>query len=80
LGRPTSGTVESGGQDLAAIREGQLTRCARPRSASSPDFNLIPTLSAQENAETALVPLRVGMASGRREPRRSYPTSGSAIG
>ena len=35
-------------------------------------------LSAQENAEAALVPLRAGMASGRREPSR--PLSDVGLG
>jgi putative ABC transport system ATP-binding protein len=60
LDNPTSGTVEFDGQDLAALGEGGLTTV---RAASIgfifQTFNLIPTLSAQENVETALVPLRV---------------------
>jgi putative ABC transport system ATP-binding protein len=64
LDRPTSGRVEFDGQDLAAMRESQVTRV---RAASIgfifQTFNLIPTLSAQENVETALVPLGIGTAS-----------------
>ena len=60
LDRPTSGTVNLDGRNLAALRERQLTKV---RAASIgfifQTFNLIPTLSAQENVETALVPLRV---------------------
>jgi len=60
LDRPTSGRAELDGRDLAALREGQLTRV---RAASIgfifQTFNLIPTLSAQENVEAALVPLGV---------------------
>ncbi len=67
LDRPTSGIVEFRGQDLAALRETQLTRV---RAASIgfifQTFNLIPTLSAQENVEAALVPLGVS-DSQRRE-------------
>jgi putative ABC transport system ATP-binding protein len=52
------------------LRESQLTQV---RAASIgfifQSFNLIPTLSAQENVETALVPLGVG-ATERRE--RAY--------
>jgi putative ABC transport system ATP-binding protein len=66
LDRPTSGQVEFGGQDLAALRENELTRV---RAASIgfifQTFNLIPTLSAAENVETALVPLGVGAAERR---------------
>src|ERR1700688_4507753 len=53
LDRPTSGTVLFGGRDLARLRESQLTQV---RAASIgfifQSFNLIPTLSAQENVET----------------------------
>jgi putative ABC transport system ATP-binding protein len=66
LDRPTSGSVVLNGQDLAAISE---TRATKIRAASIgfifQTFNLIPTLSAQENVEAALVPLRVH-AAGRR--------------
>jgi putative ABC transport system ATP-binding protein len=61
LDRPTSGIVDFDGQDLAALRESQVTKV---RAASIgfifQTFNLIPTLSAQENVEAALVPLGVG--------------------
>jgi putative ABC transport system ATP-binding protein len=66
LDRPTSGTAVFNGQDLAAISE---TRATKIRAASIgfifQTFNLIPTLSAQENVEAALVPLRIH-AAGRR--------------
>jgi putative ABC transport system ATP-binding protein len=68
LDRPTSGTVEFDGEDLAGRRESQLTEV---RAASIgfifQSFNLIPTLSAQENVETALVPL--GIAGAERKER-----------
>jgi putative ABC transport system ATP-binding protein len=67
LDRPTSGVVEFDGQDLAAMRETQLTKV---RAASMgfifQTFNLVPTLSAQENVEAALVPLHVAGAERRR--------------
>jgi len=63
LDRPTAGVVEFDGQDLAALREAQLTKV---RAASMgfifQTFNLVPTLSAQENVEAALVPLHVSAA------------------
>ena len=66
LDRPTSGSVEFDGHDLAEMREGQVTRV---RAASMgfifQTFNLIPTLSAQENVEAALVPLGVPTAERR---------------
>jgi putative ABC transport system ATP-binding protein len=67
LDRPTSGTVELGGQNLALMREGKLTKV---RAASIgfifQTFNLIPTLNALENVEVALVPLGAGSAERRR--------------
>jgi putative ABC transport system ATP-binding protein len=60
LDRPTAGVVDFDGQDLAQMREVHLTQV---RAASVgfvfQTFNLIPTLSAQENVETALVPLGI---------------------
>jgi putative ABC transport system ATP-binding protein len=66
LDRPTSGRVEFDGQDLAAMRESEVTRV---RAASIgfifQTFNLIPTLSAQENVEVSLVPLGISPAERR---------------
>jgi putative ABC transport system ATP-binding protein len=68
LDRPTSGTVKLDGQDLTGLRESQLTRVrATSIGFIFQTFNLIPTLSAQENVEAALVPLGVG--AGPREGR-----------
>ncbi len=58
LNRPTSGIVDFDGRDLAQLRETQLTRVrAESMGFVFQTFNLIPTLSAQENVEVALVPL-----------------------
>jgi putative ABC transport system ATP-binding protein len=58
LDRPTSGTLELDGRNLTALRESQLTKVrATSIGFIFQTFNLIPTLSAQENVETALVPL-----------------------
>jgi putative ABC transport system ATP-binding protein len=60
LDRPSSGIVEFDGQDLAAMRESELTKVrAEKIGFIFQTFNLVPTLSAQENVEAALVPLRV---------------------
>jgi putative ABC transport system ATP-binding protein len=68
LDRPSSGTVEFRGQDLAALREGQLTQVrATSIGFIFQTFNLIPTLSAQENVEAALVPL--GVTNDERQER-----------
>jgi putative ABC transport system ATP-binding protein len=67
LDRPTSGEVRFEGNDLGVMRESQLTDLrARSFGFVFQGFNLIPTLSAQENVETALAPLRVS-TSERRE-------------
>jgi putative ABC transport system ATP-binding protein len=60
LDRPTEGRVEFTGQDLATAPEAQV----RKVRASSfgfifQTFNLIPTLTAHENVEAALIPLGV---------------------
>ena len=63
LDRPTSGIVDFDGQDLAAMRETQVTKVrAVSMGFIFQTFNLIPTLSARENVEVALVPLGVGAA------------------
>jgi putative ABC transport system ATP-binding protein len=68
LDRPTSGTVTFDDRDLATLPEGAVTRM---RAASIgfifQTFNLIPTLSAAENVETALVAL--GVAAPERRVR-----------
>jgi putative ABC transport system ATP-binding protein len=67
LDRPTSGSVEFDGRDLARLRETQVTRL---RAVSIgfifQTFNLVPTLSAAENVEAALIPLGTGLAERRR--------------
>jgi putative ABC transport system ATP-binding protein len=66
LDRPTSGIVEFDGQDLAAMRETQVTKVrAVSMGFIFQTFNLIPTLSALENVEVALVPLGTGAEERR---------------
>ena len=78
LDRPTSGTVDLAGRDLAALRERQLTQV---RAASIgfvfQTFNLIPTLSAQENVEASLVPL--GVAGPDRQARAARALAGVGL-
>ncbi|WP_407560759.1 ABC transporter ATP-binding protein [Streptomyces sp. 184] len=60
LDRATSGTLSLDGTDLGGLSEAALTRVrAATIGFVFQSFNLIPTLSAQENVETALVPLGV---------------------
>jgi len=68
LDRPSGGEVLYDGRDLAKLGEGAL---AELRSHGFgfifQSFNLIPTLTAQENVETALVPW--GVAGDERRSR-----------
>ncbi|MEU3554110.1 ABC transporter ATP-binding protein [Streptomyces fragilis] len=66
LDRPTAGSVVLDGVDLAKLSEARLTRIRSEKIGFVfQGFNLIPTLTAQENVETALVPLGV-----KRKERR----------
>jgi len=63
LDRPTSGSVLFDGDDLASMKESELTKLrSRAFGFIFQAFNLIPTLTAQENVETALVPLHLPSA------------------
>ncbi|EST32037.1 hypothetical protein M878_15800 [Streptomyces roseochromogenus subsp. oscitans DS 12.976] len=67
LDRPTSGEVVLDGIDLAKLSEARLTNVRSENIGFVfQSFNLIPTLTAQENVETALVPLGI-KAKERRE-------------
>jgi putative ABC transport system ATP-binding protein len=66
LDRPTAGTIEFDGADLTALPEAAASRVrARSIGFVFQTFNLIPTLSAAENVETALVPLGIAPAERR---------------
>jgi putative ABC transport system ATP-binding protein len=67
LDRPTSGSIMLAGQDLAELRESQVTKVrAESIGFIFQTFNLIPTLNAQENVEAALVPAKVSVAERRQ--------------
>ncbi|MFG2448647.1 ABC transporter ATP-binding protein [Streptomyces sp. NPDC048512] len=77
LDRPTSGSVELDGVDLASISEARLTRLrAEKIGIIFQSFNLIPTLTAQENVETALVPLGVKPAERRERAAEALRSVG----
>jgi putative ABC transport system ATP-binding protein len=79
LDRPTSGTLELDGRDLTALRESQLTKVrATSIGFIFQTFNLIPTLSAQENVETALVPLRADPVQRRDQATQALAEVGLA--
>ena len=66
LDRPSGGIVDFDGRDLAQLREAEMTRVrATSIGFVFQTFNLVPTLSAQENVEAALVPLHVSAAAQR---------------
>ena len=78
LDRPTSGTVQLESSSLSSLRDGKLTVIrATEIGFVFQGFNLIPTLTAQENVETALAPLKVsrGGAQAARPPRLSHPSA-----
>jgi putative ABC transport system ATP-binding protein len=61
LDRPSSGTLLFDGHDLGKLGEHELADLrARSFGFIFQAFNLIPTLTAQENVEVALVPLGTG--------------------
>jgi len=67
LDRPSSGIVMFAGHDLAQLREAQVTRLrAESIGFIFQTFNLVPTLSAAENVESALIPLGTRAAQRRR--------------
>jgi putative ABC transport system ATP-binding protein len=77
LDRPTSGSIEFAGQDLAEMREGQVTKVrAESIGFIFQTFNLIPTLSAQENVEVALVPEGFSGAERRRRAEKALSDLG----
>ncbi|MFB0632204.1 ABC transporter ATP-binding protein [Streptomyces sp. AB3(2024)] len=79
LDRPTTGQVVLDGLDLAAVSEARLTRVrAENIGFVFQSFNLIPTLTAQENVETALVPL--GLKAGERRARAAEALESVGLG
>jgi putative ABC transport system ATP-binding protein len=79
LDRPTSGTVSLDGKDLGRLGESQLTRLrARSIGFIFQTFNLVPTLSAAENVEAALIPLRAGSGERRRRVSAALDSVGLA--
>jgi putative ABC transport system ATP-binding protein len=77
LDRPTAGSLEFNGRDLARLGETAMTKVrAQSIGFIFQTFNLIPTLSAQENVETALVPLGVSAASRRSRAAEALDSVG----
>jgi putative ABC transport system ATP-binding protein len=79
LDRATAGTVELNGRDLTRLGEGAMTEVrAESIGFIFQTFNLIPTLSAQENVETALVPLRIADAQRKSRAAQALASVGLA--
>jgi putative ABC transport system ATP-binding protein len=79
LDRPTHGTVELDGTVLGALGESRLTRLrAESIGFIFQTFNLVPTLSAAENVEAALIPLGIGRASRRTRVAAALESVGLA--
>ena len=79
LDRATSGSLELDGRDLTRLGEGAMTKVrANSIGFIFQTFNLIPTLSAQENVETALVPLGVSNASRKSRAAQALASVGLA--
>ncbi|MFF5564354.1 ABC transporter ATP-binding protein [Streptomyces sp. NPDC012623] len=77
LDRPTGGTIEFDGVSLADLSEAKLTKVrAESIGFVFQSFNLIPTLTAQENVETALVPLGLKGAARREQAARALESVG----
>jgi putative ABC transport system ATP-binding protein len=77
LDRPTGGSLKFDGQELSKMGEIQLTRLrAQNFGYIFQSFNLIPTLTAQENVETALVPLGVSTAERRERAAKALTEVG----
>jgi putative ABC transport system ATP-binding protein len=79
LDRPTSGTIELDGKDLTRLPGTQASRLrARSIGFIFQTFNLVPTLSAAENVEAALIPLGVPAAARRRRVAAALESVGLA--
>ncbi|MGW5395588.1 ABC transporter ATP-binding protein [Streptomyces sp. NPDC003952] len=79
LDRPTAGQIVLDGLDLATVSEARLTRVrAENIGFVFQSFNLIPTLTAQENVETALVPL--GLKARERRDRAAEALDSVGLG
>lgn len=74
LDRPTEGSIKAFDEDLAVLSDGDLTRIrAQKIGFVFQHYNLVPTLTAAENVEAAILPANSGgavPAAERRERAR----------
>ncbi len=79
MDRPSGGKLLFEGRDLAKMGEGDLSELrSHAFGFIFQAFNLIPTLNAQENVETALVPWHVGGEERRRRAAEALEGVGLA--
>jgi putative ABC transport system ATP-binding protein len=79
LERPTSGSVALGTDVLSTMPDSKLAGIrAKEIGFVFQGFNLIPTLTAQENVETALAPL--GISSAERRSRAAQALADVGLG
>jgi len=79
LDRPTSGTITLDDRSLGKLGDGRLAKVrAREIGFVFQGFNLIPTLTAQENVETALAPL--GLRAAERRSRATAALESVGLG
>ncbi|QFR00001.1 ABC transporter ATP-binding protein [Streptomyces phaeolivaceus] len=77
LDKPSDGSIELDGTDLAKLSEAKLTTVRSENIGFVfQSFNLIPTLTAQENVETALVPLGVKAKERRQRAAEALESVG----
>ncbi|GAB3397256.1 ABC transporter ATP-binding protein [Humibacter soli] len=77
LDRPTSGTIELDSSSLGTLGDRKLGGLrGREIGFVFQGFNLIPTLTAQENVETALVPLGVPAAERKERATKALESVG----
>jgi putative ABC transport system ATP-binding protein len=79
LDRPTDGSIQFTGRDIVTLPDPQLTTLrATSIGFIFQTFNLLPTLSALENVEAALVPLRIPAAERRAAATEALDSVGLA--
>ena len=79
LDRPTSGSVEVGGERIDSLSEGQLSRWrARHVGFIFQVYNLIPVLSAERNVELPLLLTGLSRAERRKHVRTALEVVGVA--
>ncbi|MGX5680973.1 ABC transporter ATP-binding protein [Schumannella luteola] len=77
LERPTSGTVSLGDAELSSMADARLAGIrAKEIGFVFQGFNLIPTLTAQENVETALAPMRISATERASRARKALESVG----